>query len=55
MKHILTLATLVFATTCFGQVPDYMPTDGLYGGILSTAMRTMQVAMDTTQYPMALN
>ena len=29
MKHILTLAALVFATACFGQVPDYMPTDGL--------------------------
>ena len=29
MKHILTLATLVFATTCFAQVPDYVPTDGL--------------------------
>ena len=29
MKHILTLAALVFATACFGQVPDYVPTDGL--------------------------
>jgi hypothetical protein len=29
MKHILTLAALVFATSCFGQVPDYVPTDGL--------------------------
>ena len=29
MKHILTLVTFVFATSCFGQVPDYMPTDGL--------------------------
>ena len=29
MKHILTLATLVFATACFAQVPDYVPTDGL--------------------------
>ena len=29
MKHILTLAALVFATACFGQVPDYVPTEGL--------------------------
>ena len=29
MKHILTLAALVFATSCFGQVPDYVPADGL--------------------------
>ena len=29
MKYILTLATLVFAPSCFGQVPDYVPTDGL--------------------------
>ena len=29
MKHILTLAALVIATSCFGQVPDYLPTDGL--------------------------
>ena len=29
MKHILTFAALVFATFCFGQVPDYVPTDGL--------------------------
>ena len=29
MKHILTLAALVYATCCFGQVPDYVPTDGL--------------------------
>ena len=29
MKHILTLATFVFATSCFGQVPDFVPTDGL--------------------------
>ena len=29
MKHILTLAALVFATACFGQVPVYVPTDGL--------------------------
>ena len=29
MKHILTLAALVFATSCFGQVPDYVPSDGL--------------------------
>ena len=29
MKHILTLAALVFATSCFGQVPDYAPSDGL--------------------------
>ena len=29
MKRILTLAALVFATSCFGQVPDYVPTDGL--------------------------
>ena len=29
MKHILTLATLVFATACFGQLPDYVPTEGL--------------------------
>ena len=29
MKHILTLAALVFATACFGQVPDYVPADGL--------------------------
>ena len=31
MKHILTLAALVFATSCFGQVPDYVPADGLVG------------------------
>ena len=29
MKHILTLAALVYATCCFGQVPDYVPADGL--------------------------
>ena len=29
MKHILTLAALVLATSCFGQVPDYVPADGL--------------------------
>ena len=29
MKHILTFTALVFATACFGQVPDYVPTDGL--------------------------
>ena len=29
MKHILTLAAFVLATSCFGQVPDYLPTDGL--------------------------
>ena len=29
MKHILTFAALVFATTCFAQVPDYVPADGL--------------------------
>ena len=29
MKHLLTLAALVYATSCFGQVPDYVPTDGL--------------------------
>ena len=29
MKHTLTLTAVVFATACFGQVPDYMPTDGL--------------------------
>ena len=29
MKHILALAALVFATSCFGQVPDYVPTEGL--------------------------
>ena len=29
MKHILTLATLVFATSCFAQVPDHVPIDGL--------------------------
>jgi uncharacterized protein (TIGR02145 family) len=29
MKHILTFAALAFATACFGQVPDYVPTDGL--------------------------
>ncbi len=29
MKHILTLTALVFATACFGQAPDYVPTDGL--------------------------
>ena len=29
MKHILTLATLVFATACFGQVPDHAPSNGL--------------------------
>ena len=27
----LTLAALVFATSCFGQVPDYVPTEGLVG------------------------
>ena len=31
MKHTLTLAALVFATACFGQVPDYVPTEGLVG------------------------
>ena len=29
MKHIITLGALVFATPCFGQVPDYVPADGL--------------------------
>ena len=29
MKHILTLAALVFTTSCFAQVPDYVPTDEL--------------------------
>ena len=29
MKHIFTLAALVFATPCFGQVPEYVSTDGL--------------------------
>lgn len=29
MKHILTLAALVFATACFGQVPEFVPTNGL--------------------------
>ena len=29
MKHVLALAALVFAASCFGQVPDYVPTDGL--------------------------
>ena len=29
MKHILTLTALVFATACFAQIPDYLPTDGL--------------------------
>ena len=29
MKRILTFAALGFATACFGQVPDYVPTDGL--------------------------
>ena len=31
MKHILTLAALGFATSCFGQAPDHVPTDGLVG------------------------
>ena len=29
MKHIFTLAALVFGTFCFGQVPEYVSTDGL--------------------------
>ena len=29
MKHILTFAALVFATSCFGQVPDHVPSNGL--------------------------
>ena len=29
MKHILTLAALVFATACIGQVPDHAPSNGL--------------------------
>jgi len=29
MKHILTLAALVFATSCYAQTPDYVPADGL--------------------------
>ena len=31
MKHILTLPALVLATTCLGQVPTYVPNDGLIG------------------------
>ena len=31
MKYILTLAASVIATSCFGQVPDYVPTEGLVG------------------------
>ena len=42
MKHILTLAALVFATACFGQVPDwhvedlllYMDFDGNYSNLV---------------------
>ena len=42
MKHILALAALVFATACFGQVPDwhaedlllYMDFDGNYSNLV---------------------
>ena len=29
MKHLTTLLTMAITTSCFGQVPDYVPTDGL--------------------------
>ena len=31
MKHILTFIALVLATACLGQVPTYVPNDGLIG------------------------